>query len=139
MYQLGEYLFSDDGPIQKFSSSGSDIDSYIEVIVVLSGERLKTELEQIPQCFMPVTGKWRMRGKLDINHLMSLLIMSLDLHKLYIDDESYHNGHGHAYGFYGVRPEKGAVTIVRPDNCKCCRRPFSMILTRGRCFNGSWD
>ncbi|KAL9082499.1 MAG: hypothetical protein Q9165_008876 [Trypethelium subeluteriae] len=62
MYQLGEYLFSDSGPIQKYLPLGSDIDSFIEVILILSGERLKVNQEQIPECFYPVTGQWRMRG-----------------------------------------------------------------------------
>jgi phenol 2-monooxygenase len=39
-----------------------DIDSLIEPIVVLSGERVKIEQEQIPNFFWPVTGKWGMRG-----------------------------------------------------------------------------
>ena len=42
----------------------------------------------------------------------------LDLHKIYIDEESYHNGHGHAYEFYGIDPGQGAIAIVRPDQCK---------------------
>ncbi|MCJ1416205.1 hypothetical protein MMC32_002540 [Xylographa parallela] len=98
--QLGESLFSDGGLIQRYSPPGSDVDSFIEVIVVLSGERLQIDQEQIPEYFRPVTGKWRMR----------------DLNKVYIDDESYHSGHGHAYEFYGISPERGAIAIVRPDN-----------------------
>ncbi|MCJ1386449.1 hypothetical protein MMC17_009575 [Xylographa soralifera] len=98
--QLGDSLFSDGGLVQKYLPAGSDIDSFIEVILVLSGERLKIDVEQIPHWFRPVTGKWRMR----------------DLNKVYIDDESYHSGHGHAYEFYGIHPERGAVAIVRPDN-----------------------
>jgi hypothetical protein len=47
-----------------------------------------------------------------------MLMPLTDLHKIYIDDESYHSGHGHAYEFYGVDPEKGAIGIIRPDNCK---------------------
>lgn len=119
IYQLGEYLFSDDGLIQKHLPPSSDIDSFIEVIVVLSGERLKINEEQIPQCFWPLTGKWRMKGRANPDHLLNLLMTRLDLHKIYIDDESYHSGHGHAYEFYGVHPEKGATAIIRPDNCKC--------------------
>ncbi|KAH8799108.1 FAD binding domain-containing protein [Xylogone sp. PMI_703] len=97
--QLGKYLFSDIGPIQKHLPPEADIDSFIEAILILSGDRLKTQQEQIPEYFYPVTGKWGMR----------------DLHKVYIDDKSYHSGHGHAYEFYGVSPEKGAIAIVRPD------------------------
>lgn len=39
----------------------------------------------------------------------------VDIHKVYVDDQSYHSGHGHAYEFYGVNPEEGAMAIVRPD------------------------
>lgn len=34
---------------------------------------------------------------------------------LYSDEESWHDGHGHAYEGCGVDPEVGAVVIVRPD------------------------
>jgi hypothetical protein len=40
-----------------------------------------------------------------------------DLHKTYIDDEHYNSGHGHAYEYYGVETNAGAVVIVRPDQC----------------------
>ena len=117
-YQLGDYLFSDGGPIRRHLLPDSEIDSFIEVLVVLSGERLKIDQQMIPQCFRPITGKWRMRGKASSADMVNLT-MSSDLHKVFIDDESYHAGHGHAYDFYGVDVEKGAVAIVRPDNCKC--------------------
>jgi phenol 2-monooxygenase len=60
--QLGAYLFSSYGPIRKYLTSGADIDSFIEVIVILSGERLDIQQEQIPDCFWPVTGEYKMRG-----------------------------------------------------------------------------
>ena len=63
IHQLGKYLFSVDGPIRRHLAPGSDIDSFIEVILVLFGERLGLEIDQIPECFYPVNGKWRMRGK----------------------------------------------------------------------------
>ena len=63
IYKLGKYIFSEHGPVRTYSRPDADIDSFIEVIVVLSGDRLKTNQEQIPQCFYPVTGKWRARGK----------------------------------------------------------------------------
>ena len=40
-----------------------------------------------------------------------------DLHKTFVDDEHYNSGHGHAYDFYNIDPEKGAIVIVRPDHC----------------------
>ena len=86
--------------------------------MVLLGGRLRTSQERIPQCFWPATGRWRIRGKDNVWHQASLLITHLDLQKVYIDDESYHSGHGRAYDFYGINPDRGAVIIVRPDNCK---------------------
>ena len=34
---------------------------------------------------------------------------------MYIDDESYNSGHGHAYETLGIDVQAGAVIIVRPD------------------------
>lgn len=39
----------------------------------------------------------------------------LDLLKVYIDDESYNNGHGHAYETWGISKTEGAMAIIRPD------------------------
>jgi phenol 2-monooxygenase (NADPH) len=44
-----------------------------------------------------------------------LLRVPSDLSKVYVDDESYNNGHGHAYATFGIDPDKGAMVIVRPD------------------------
>lgn len=38
-----------------------------------------------------------------------------DPHKVFVDDEHYNHGHGHAYQSYGVDPAEGAVVLVRPD------------------------
>lgn len=35
--------------------------------------------------------------------------------KVFVDDESYHEGHGQAYKNYGVDKETGCVVIIRPD------------------------
>ncbi|KAF1966383.1 hypothetical protein BU23DRAFT_593204 [Bimuria novae-zelandiae CBS 107.79] len=82
-----------------FTLPSADIDSILEPIVILSSKFLETQQEQIPDYYWPVTGKWRMR----------------DLHKVYVDDEHYNSGHGHAYEKYGVDPVVGAIVIVRPD------------------------
>jgi len=97
--ELASFLGSPEGPVRKYTPSDADIDSCFEPIVVLSGPRIQIEQDQIPEYFWPVTGKWRMR----------------DLHKIFVDDESYNSGHGRAYEFYGVDPGKGAVAVVRPD------------------------
>lgn len=50
------------------------------------------------------------------NRLTSSLLT--DPHKIYFDDESHNHGHGHAYETYGIDPERGALVVVRPDQCK---------------------
>ncbi|KAF2650039.1 hypothetical protein K491DRAFT_609571 [Lophiostoma macrostomum CBS 122681] len=85
--------------VQRFTPAGEDIDRLIEPIVVLRSLFATVKQEDIPGYFWPVTGKWRIR----------------DLHKVYVDDEHYNAGHGHAYERYGVNPGVGAVVIVRPD------------------------
>jgi hypothetical protein len=52
--------------------------------------------------------------------------LNLDLHKVYVDDESYNSGHGRAYEFYGVDPVQGAVVIVRPDQCEFSHPKFCL-------------
>ncbi|RAL12949.1 putative phenol 2-monooxygenase [Aspergillus homomorphus CBS 101889] len=96
---LGSYLSSSDSPLQTFRLDGGDADSLIEPILVGYGQRHSVELEDIPPCFYPVTGKNQTR----------------DLHKIFFDDESYNKGHGHLYEHLGISPEKGAIIIVRPD------------------------
>ncbi|TKA62142.1 hypothetical protein B0A49_09077 [Cryomyces minteri] len=97
--KLAAFLSSSAGPVLRFTPANNDIDSFIEPILVLHGSRVQIELEQIPTYFWPVTGKWRMR----------------DLHKTFVDDESYNSGHGHAYEKYGIDVDEGAVAVVRPD------------------------
>ena len=62
--RLAEFLDSTEGPVRSVTSKRADIDSLIETIVVLSGKRHDTEQEDLHPYFWPVTGKWKMRGKL---------------------------------------------------------------------------
>lgn len=61
--ELGAYLYSPTGPVHKHTHASADIDSFIEPIVVLSGQRVKIVQSQIPACFWPATGKWKMQGQ----------------------------------------------------------------------------
>jgi phenol 2-monooxygenase (NADPH) len=60
--QLAEYLDGADGPVQALTPPGGDIDSLIEPVVMLSGERHATEQEDIHPYFWPATGRWQIRG-----------------------------------------------------------------------------
>jgi phenol 2-monooxygenase len=64
--QLAKFLSSEEGPIRRFTAPEEDADSFIEPLLVLHGARVRVEQEQIPSCFCPVNGKWRMRGISDV-------------------------------------------------------------------------
>ncbi|KAF7542455.1 hypothetical protein G7Z17_g11557 [Cylindrodendrum hubeiense] len=85
--------------VQKFTPIGQDADAIIQSLLVLASKRTEVEQEQIPEVFTPIAGKWRSRC----------------LQKVFVDDESYNSGHGHAYKAYGIDAKQGCLAIVRPD------------------------
>ena len=42
---------------------------------------------------------------------------------MFVDDESYNSGHGHAYKAFGIDREQGALVVVRPDHCETTPSP----------------
>ncbi|KAH8700112.1 putative phenol 2-monooxygenase [Talaromyces proteolyticus] len=98
--KLADYLSSEDGLVTRLTPSNDDRDSFIESILLLSGDRIGIEQEQIPDHFTPVNSRWRIR----------------DLFKTFVDCESYNSGHGHAYKNYQIDEKQGAVVVVRPDH-----------------------
>ncbi len=61
--QVAEHLFSEAGPIHTYTPKSADIDSFIEILVIISGVRRDVDDSMIPLVFSPVSGKWRMRGQ----------------------------------------------------------------------------
>ena len=41
--------------------------------------------------------------------------LGYDYDCIFVDEESYYQGHGHAYDGYGVDPTRGCVVVMRPD------------------------
>ncbi|KAB8203410.1 FAD binding domain-containing protein [Aspergillus parasiticus] len=98
MQQLGDKLGSQDSFIRQYTPPGQPIDSLIEVLTVHAGPRTGVELLDLPEVFHPFDEQ-----------------MGWDYWKVYVDDQSYHEGHGQAYLNYGIDPSYGAAVIVRPD------------------------
>jgi phenol 2-monooxygenase len=97
--KLGQALSSPKSSfINRFTPTGKPIDYVIEILTIHSAERMKTELQDFPEIFRPFSDRdgW-------------------NYWKVYADDQSYHEGHGHAYENYGVDPKKGCLVILRPD------------------------
>lgn len=96
--KLGESLGTPGSFIYQYTPSGNEIDSVIEVLTVHSGPRAGIELLDLPEAFHPHHGD-----------------MGWDYWKVFVDEESYHEGYGQAYTNYGIDPILGASVIVRPD------------------------
>ncbi|KAL1621292.1 hypothetical protein SLS56_009286 [Neofusicoccum ribis] len=88
-----------DSWLRRVTPASQKIDSVVEILTLHSAPRYETELlRDFPDLLHPFDEK---RG--------------WDYMKVYVDDDSYHEGHGHAYENYGVDPEKGCVVALRPD------------------------
>lgn len=84
--------------VARFTPESKAIDSTIEVLMVHSAPRVKVELLDLPDIFHP----WSKRD-------------GYDYWKVYVDDISYHEGHGKAYEGYGVDKLRGCAVVLRPD------------------------
>ncbi|UQC84254.1 phenol hydroxylase [Colletotrichum lupini] len=85
--------------LRKVTPAKAPIDSVIEVLTIHSAKRTDTEL---------------LRDFPDILHPFNSHT-GWDYNKVYVDDESYHEGFGDAYKNYGVDKQRGCVVVVRPD------------------------
>ncbi|KAI1842986.1 hypothetical protein JX266_010839 [Neoarthrinium moseri] len=73
--------------------------SAVDVLLLHNSKRLEVEiLRDLHETYHPFDSK-----------------LGWDYDKVFVDEESYHNGHGEAFKGYGVDPGKGAVVVVRPD------------------------
>ncbi|KAH9238365.1 hypothetical protein K456DRAFT_1758802 [Colletotrichum gloeosporioides 23] len=68
-------------------------------VLLLRSDRKVLDERKIPSFFMPNTGHGGVRRLQDV----------------FVDDQSYHAGHGEAYAKYGVDAAVGAMVLVRPD------------------------
>lgn len=96
--QFGSSLDSPNSFLHRFTPPDKKIDSVIEVLTLHSAPRTRVELLDLHDIFHPFDEK-----------------KGWDYNKVFVDDISYHEGHGEAYKNYGVDKEKGCVVIARPD------------------------
>ena len=95
---FGCSLAKPDSVIRRFTPSVKPIDSVIEILMIHSAPRQEVELLDLHEIFHPFDEK---RG--------------WNYEKVFVDDTSYHEGHGEAYKNYGVDRDRGCVVIARPD------------------------
>ncbi|ANB11884.1 hypothetical protein AWJ20_109 [Sugiyamaella lignohabitans] len=98
MVKFGEYLEASDNFVKKYTPATASLYSVIDILLVHASSRTACEWNDFPSAFRPRDHKGRM-----------------DYLKIYADDTSYHQGHGHAYKKYGIDTSFGALLVVRPD------------------------
>ncbi len=60
------------------------------------------------------------RHRIELHNFPPLLLpydeeLGYDYDRVFVDGESYYEGHGRAYEGYGIDPERGCVVLLRPD------------------------
>lgn len=99
IWTLGGQLAAPESFIRRYTPSNAEsISATIEVIVVHSASRTQVDIFDFPPIFRPFSAT-----------------AGFDYGKVFVDDESYHEGHGHAYEAYGIDPERGCAVAIRPD------------------------
>jgi phenol 2-monooxygenase (NADPH) len=96
--KLGQNLSSSDSFLKRFTPAGERYDSVFELLTVHAAPRTKTTIFDFPEVFRPydATDGW-------------------DYWKIFVDDQSYHEGHGQIYQSYGIDRSQGCAVILRPD------------------------
>lgn len=97
-HALGIAMDSANSFLRQFTRSDEPVDSVFEVITIHSAPRVGVELLSLPDIFHPFSQEY-----------------GWDYNKVFVDDISYHEGHGRAYENYGIDPRTGCIVIVRPD------------------------
>ena len=93
-----EALGQPDAAIKRVTPPESPINSVIHILTVHAAPRTSVDIFSFPQLLRPFDPQ---RG--------------WDYDTIFVDDASYHEGHGHAYENYGVDPKNGCVVVTRPD------------------------
>lgn len=95
---LGESLSSGESFLSKYGTKSGRSDSVFEILTIHSAPRKSIELLSLPAVFHPYDEEY-----------------GWDYSKVFVDDMSHHEGHGHAYDNYGIDKERGCLVVLRPD------------------------
>ena len=116
---IGKGLGGSNSFVRRFTPKGNKVDSVFEILAVHSGRRQQTTIFDFPEIFRNFDERdgW-------------------DYSKISVDDQSYHEGHGHIYDNFGIDPEVGCVVILRPDQYISYIGPVDDYDTLDKFFSG---
>ncbi|BCS26562.1 putative FAD monooxygenase [Aspergillus puulaauensis] len=117
--RLGAALGSKGSFLQCYKPAGARYDSVIEVLTVHAGPRDAVDIFDFPEVFRPYDE-----------------IEGWDYEKIFVDDLSYHEGHGQLYETFGIDPDKGCLVVLRPDQYVSYVGPLEDYDAVDRFFSG---
>lgn len=95
---LCERLSSPSSLLKRFTPRDARYDSVVEVLTVHAGKRHAVDLFDFAEVLRPYDE-----------------VDGWDYGKVFVDDESYHEGHGRLYETFGIGREEGCLVVLRPD------------------------
>ncbi|KAL8691269.1 MAG: hypothetical protein Q9218_003471 [Villophora microphyllina] len=75
-----------------------DRDGIVRLLTIHSAPRQKVEFHEFPSLLRPYDEE-----------------LGYDYNCIFVDGDSYYEGHGHAYDGYGIDPTRGCMILIRPD------------------------
>ena len=116
---LGEQLLGPSSFLRRFTPPNARYDTVFEVLAVHASPRREVTVFDLPEVF-------RQYDEYD----------GWDYWKIFVDDESYHEGHGHLYENFGIDPSRGCAVILRPDSHVSYVGPMDAYEEMDRFFAG---
>jgi phenol 2-monooxygenase len=95
--QVASTFGDGDSFLQRFTPKGARYDQVFEVVAIHSAKRAQVTIFDFPEVFR----------QYDEND-------GWDYDKIFVDDVSYHEGHGKIYQEFGISAD-GCIIVVRPD------------------------
>lgn len=115
---VGKAINDKDSFLRHFTPSNASFDSVFELLAVHSSPRIETTIFDFPEVF---------------RHYDE--VEGWDYWKIYVDDESYHEGHGKIYETFEISSE-GCMLILRPDQYVSYVGPMDDVDAVNRFFSG---
>jgi phenol 2-monooxygenase (NADPH) len=119
LQSLGERMEAPTSFVRRFTPPEAKYDAVFEVMAVDAAPRTEATIFDFPEVFRP-------HDELD----------GCDYWKIFVDDESYHEGNSHAFEFYGIDAKKGCDVILRPDQHVSYVGPMDAYEDMDKFFSG---
>lgn len=115
---VGQALDSQSSFLHRFTPPGASYDTVFEILAVHSAPRTKSTIFDFPEVF-------RHYDEID----------GYDYWKIYVDDISYHEGHGKIYETFEISPS-GCAVVIRPDQYVSYVGPMDDVDSLNEFFSG---